>query len=273
MKSTFFCYLTIIMALTTHTLCAAPVTGSNDLSARINKTLYVVLNNDAEVNAILEKCFVENWTLSELAFITKEEYREIKAASDNLFIMLSHNEGVDGNTFIYENTMQVFYLVRSGTYRVNITGVPVGEMTQEAALENAVRLLQDKLKFQLAKEQEDVEFDQYADAANSRTDIIRTKALYIASEDLENNISGIDVIKELYSGEVFIVSASQLQEIIEQKPGNVAYVAVENFKSGLSYVNSKQVIDAADGTVLYFDESKGMKAGGFSKSDFSALQK
>ncbi|MBK7110343.1 MAG: hypothetical protein IPH61_14785 [Bacteroidetes bacterium] len=273
MKFTSICYLAIIIALHTHTLQAASTSDKHELSDRIDSTVYVILNNDEKTNDVIQKSFEQNWTLSAIKCISKEEYQEIKTSHDNLFIMLSHNEGIDGNAFVYENTIQVFYLVRSGAYRVNITGVPVAETSVEGNMDNAVHLLQDKISFQLAKEQEEMDFASYSDAANSRVNIVRTKALYISSDDLDKNIAGLDAIKELYSGEVFIVSPEQMQTIVFQKSDNVAYVIVENFKSGLNYQNSKQVIDAANGMVLYFDESKGMKETGFSKSDFNALQK
>ncbi|HET8962367.1 MAG TPA: hypothetical protein VFM99_00600 [Chitinophagales bacterium] len=273
MKFNSICYLAIIVALHTHTIQAAITSDKHELSDRIDSTVYVILNNNEKINEAIQKSFEKNWTLSEIKFISKAEYQEIKSTKDNLYIMLSHNEGIDGNTFVYENTMQVFYLVRSGAYRVNITGVPVAETIVDGNIDNAVHLLQDKISFQIAKEQEKMEYEQYSDAANSRINIVKSKALYISSDDLDKNITGLDAIKELYSGEVFIVSLEQMQTIVSQKSDNVAYVVVENFKSGLNYQNSKQVIDASTGMVLYFDESKGMKATGFSKSDFNALQK
>lgn len=271
MKFTSICYLTIALALNTHTLVAGN-TDNNEVSSRISKTVYVVLNNDASMQEAIKNSFEQNWTLSEIEFLSISEYKEFKSANDNLYIMLTNNEGVDGNNFVYENTMQVFYLVRSGAYRVNITGVPLN-MQDASGLSNGVRMLQDKLSFQIAKEQQEMEYADYNAVANSRISIIKTKSLYIASEDLDKVLADLKAIEELYSGEVFIVSHQQLDAIIAQKSDAVAYVAVANFKSGMTYLNSKQVIDAESGMVLYTDESKGMKASGFSKDDFIAIQK
>lgn len=273
MKNLLFCYLTILIAAHTHTAFAIS-DEKTEVSDRIKLPVYVVLTKTAETDAAIQSTFEKHWTLSELVFISKEEYKELKASDSNLFIMFVQNESVDGSTYTFENVLQSFYLVRNGSYRINVTGVPVqaSALADNMELANAVRILQDKLSFRIAKEQQQLEYAGYNDAANARVSIVKAKTLYIATDDLDKSLAGLDDIKAIYSGEVLLVSKNEMSTIIENSTPNAACVIIENFKSGMNYINSKQVIDAETGMVLYIDEGKSLKPVAFSKNDFSELQ-
>lgn len=273
MKNLLFCYLTILIAAHTQTTFAIS-DEKTEVSDRIKLPVYVVLTNDAEADAAIQSNFEKHWILSELIFISKDEYKDLKASSNNLFIMLAQDESVDGSTYTFENVLQAYYLVRNGSYRINVTGVPVqaNALADNLELTNAVRVLQDKISFRIAKEQQQVEYAGYNEAANARISIVKVKTLYIATEDLEKSMASVDAIKAVYSGEVLLVSKNEINAIIEKNTPDAAYVIIENFKSGMNYINSKQVIDAETGMVLYIDEGKSLKPASFSKSDFNALQ-
>ncbi|MFN3939772.1 MAG: hypothetical protein ACK4IY_04240, partial [Chitinophagales bacterium] len=245
-----------------------------EVCSRIQQPVYVVLSNTAEVDAAIQSALEKYWTLSEYVFISKEEYKEVKATKDVLYMMIVQNEGVDGSTFTYENVLQTFYLVRNGTYRINVSGVPVRTDATNESIEiaNAIRILQDKIAFRIAKEQQQVEYAAYNEAANARVSIVKAKTLYITTDDLDKTLAGLTDIQAVYSGEVVLVSKSELDHIIEKNNPNTAYVVIENYKSGINYINSKKVIDAESGMVLYINEGKSIKPAAFSKNDFIALQ-
>ncbi|MBC8046818.1 MAG: hypothetical protein H7Y00_08485 [Fimbriimonadaceae bacterium] len=268
MKNFFSAILVMIISTT------AVLSDNATLSERIQNPVFIVLteNNDAFNNAV--KIAVENnWSISNYAFISHEEYKEVKRTSENLFIMLIENESVDGSSYTYPYVLESFYITR-GSYRYNVSGAPLLNVSNEsmhAEVFNGIRLLQDKLSFKIASETKETEFVSFNDAVRSRTSIVKMKKLYISEEDLDKNILTIDAIKNIYNGEVIIVSNEELAEIVQSNT-DVLYVTVNNFKNGLGYTNFKQVIDAGTGSVMYNNEIKSVKPLAFNKSDFESLK-
>lgn len=58
------------------------------------------------------------------------------------------------------------------------------------------------------------------------------------------------MVNELYSGELVVLSRSELADLINSQ-SNIVYAIVNNkATSGFTYVNTKQIIDASNGQVL-----------------------
>ncbi len=270
MRSFFFAILITLTA-------SATIKADNTtLTERLRNPVYVVLSDDnTEFNTAVKSAVENFWTVSDYAFVSREEYKALKKSDVYIFLMLLDDESIDGSSNAYEHVLQLFYMVHSGSYRNNITGAPVANLTKEnAALEitNAVRLVQDKLSFKIAGEASTSEYANFEDAVKSRTGIVKTKKLYIAQEDLDKDLANLEDIKNVYSGEVIIVSKAELAKMVNEK-NDILYVSVGSYKNGMGYMNLKQVLNADSGTVLYNNETKSVKPVAFNKSDFEKLSK
>lgn len=266
-----FVFYLILLSFTISTLSADNAT----INERLKQPVKVVLSDgDEPLNAAIKSAIENNWTISDYAFITHEQFKEDKKVSDNIYLMLLENESIDGSSNPYDHVLQAFYMVRSGSFRNNITGVPLSSVTSEGIqkiISNAVLLLQDKLSFEMAKEI-NKEYTNFDEQVKSKTGIVKTKKLYVIQQDLDQSMASLDQIKEVYSGEVFIVSEQELQKIIQSKT-DAAYITVDNVKSGMNYFSYKNIIDASNGKVLYTNESKGKNETAFGKADFEKLMK
>lgn len=270
-------FITFFPVLITALCFSSAVRADNtSIADRLQKPVYVVMDPDHKTyNDEIKSALDDSWTASGYAFITLDDFRKLMYTEENLFMVMTKNESVDGSSTPYPYSIQLFYLIRNGSYRINVTAVPLADPDGTGASDilTAVRILQDKLNFKLEKESEGDKNADFADAVEARTGIIKTKKLYIAQDDLDKDLATVDDIKKIYTGDVFVVSREALNKLIENKEPDAVYVLIENFKSGLTFNNSKQVVDAGTGQVLYARNTVSAKAQGFDKNDLERIAK
>jgi hypothetical protein len=254
--------------------------GKNDkaISERLEKPLIVVLDaSDENYNAHVKYAVENYWSANEYTFLSASQFEEYKSFSDNIFLIKNEKQAAeDVSTTVYDNVMKLVYFKKEGKLVANLAGTPlIQESTQDvkATVINAVRVLQDKLQFVLfSEEKKNAEFAKnYEKKVESRSTIVEVKKLYIAKEDIDASITEVE-IKALYDGEVYIVTREELEKMIDSKAEDVLYAVVFNKKtSNVTYVNSKHVVSASTGEVVYTDESMSMNPKGFTKKDMKDL--
>ena len=263
--------ITASLLLITHTVAFADVT----LSERLEKPLYVVLSNDnVTINQELREAFDNNWVLNEVNYITEDEYEPLSWTEENCFLIYQKNQQIDGegNT-VFSEVIRIVAFTKKGKLVENIAGTPVFNSIEphEADLVSSLRILQDKVRFELYREQGETEFSSCSEKIQQSSSRVQLKKLYISAQDLEQGMDYAS-ISDIYEGEVRIVDRSYIEQLIEQKASDAVYVLIDHMQtSGISYLSTKTIMDAETGTVLYKDSDTALSPRGFGKRDFKKL--
>ncbi len=250
--------------------------NSKSISELLNQPLVVVLDShDAVYNDYVQHAVQNFWTINTYTFITEEEFEQTKNDAESLFLIRNHKQSLeDEGTTVYDNVMKLVYFIKNGRLVNDLAGTPVipEENDIKISVINAVRVLQDKVQFMLFKEESNkAAFASYDKKVESRSTIIKANDLYIASEDIASN-ADMKEIMNLYNGQIHIVSREELNALIDSKAADIYYGVVFTRKtSNVSYINTKQIVSAFSGEVIYKAETTTMKPGGFDKKEIKSL--
>ncbi|MBC8046819.1 MAG: hypothetical protein H7Y00_08490 [Fimbriimonadaceae bacterium] len=256
---------------------ANPISASGDITVhdRLENPLLIVLDEkDGVYNECIKHAVENYWSLNSFSFITSSQYEDCKNYSDNVFLIKNENQAAEEEgTMVHSIVMRLVYFKKDGKLVTHLAGAPVvDEVDIKVCLINAVRVLQDKLQFILFNENDkDPAFFSYDKNVEFRSDIIKAKKLYIAREDIDGSFS-LEEVLSLYDGELNIVSKTELNKLIDSKSPGVLYAVVFNKKtSGVSYVNTKQILSASTGEMIYTNETTSINPQGFTKKDIKNL--
>jgi hypothetical protein len=250
--------------------------NNKSLGARLEMPVFIVLDaTDSIYNANVTYAIENYWSVNDYTFINESELDKCKQTYDNLFLIKNEKQQADDlGTIVYDDVMQIIYFRKEGKLMANVAGTPLIHENSDAktAVINAVRVLQDKVQFALFKEEEkNKPAASYEKKVESRSSIVKAGKLYIAREDLDAAMSEADILA-LYDGALYIVSREELTRLIDSKDPEVLYAVVFSKKtSKVSYVNTKQVVSASTGEVVYLDQSTAIKPKGFTIRDIKIL--
>ncbi|GEM_PF-1348562 len=247
-------------------------TPSLSLQEKLQKPIYVVLDEEfgEDYNTLIQETLATWWVLSEHQFIESSEIPLLRENGNNLFLMLVKGEGIDADIREYKHVLTLAHFAREGRYRNNITGVPLDlESTENAriTLIHGMRLLQEKVRFEIAKDAGEVEdLDSWLEARHDR---IKASTLVLSREFVDMESSELP---EVYSGKVDWVSSKDFEVLLQAPQPNVAYAMVHGYKIPGGYVIEKSIIESLSGELLYFATAGSPNAQGkMSKKDFKAL--
>ncbi len=257
-------------------LFAVIAKANTSLQERLQLPLYVILSDsDNEINKQLRTVVDGYWDLNDVEYISEADNEELSWTAANCFLVYQKNQSVEDNgTTVFSEVLRIVAFTKNGKLVENIAGSPIlssDGINRATNLVNAVKLLQVKLQFALYKEQGDSEFASYSQKIDAESSIVKLKKLYISSQDLDEGLDYAS-IRELYKGEVKIVDKSYIDKLVEEGSGDAVYVIVNKRQtSGFTYVNTKMIVDAASGALVYRDETTSTSPKGFSKKDFKKL--
>jgi uncharacterized protein involved in tolerance to divalent cations len=112
------------------------------------------------------------------------------------------------------------------------------------------------------------------DIFNNYSSEVKTKELWVTMNDLSSAVNSIEKIKSVYPYKVVIASEEEIQQAIDEKKNNVAFLhKVGNSKTS-NTICLKLIINCADGKPLYGDYHtvSTKEPNGFLPKDFKALQ-
>lgn len=265
-------YTTLLLAILTLPAADLPAQVDNKpIREKFANPLHVVLDESygEEYKTAVQELVPTYWDLSGYRFIGLTEMGEHTQDINNVFLLLVEDEGIDGDTREFEHVMTLAYFARAGRYRSNITGAPVkvrGRDVRGTVL-HGLRVIQDKAHFEMRKEDEEVE--EYWEVLDGRSDLLRSKTLYIARGDLKIDREDIS---RFYDGPVEVVASTEIERLMESEEADALLAVVHAFKIGGGYAITKDVLDARTGELLYAVVTGSVDAeGGFGKKDFKAL--
>jgi hypothetical protein len=191
------------------------------LTERLERPMYVVLSdNNLEINREIRSAIDNYWSLSTVEYISESEYEPLSWTAESCFLIYQKNQSVedDGNV-IYSEVIRVVSFTKKGKLVQHIAGTPVmnsGTADHQQDLVNSVRILQDKVRFELYREQGETEFSSYSEKISESHGIVKLKKLYISAQDLEEGMDYASIM-DIYEGDVRIVDRSYIDELIDRK--------------------------------------------------------
>jgi hypothetical protein len=243
------------------------------IKEKLSNPVYVVLDadDDEEFHALLREGLEKTWKLSQYRFIEKAELDELKKDVNNVFLMHTEKEGFDGDVRQYPHVLVLAHFARDGRYRNNIAGAAVDPGSSSYArmtFFHALRLIQDKARFKMAKQ--DGQFTEYEDFVQARNGKVQLLNLHLHREAAGMEKSDL---QKVYSGPVTLLSRKDMSLVVESPPAGSAYAFVYEFDIPGTKVTEKSVVDADTGEVLYYNTSAGPGSSGtFGKKDWKSLE-
>ena len=263
----------ILLLLAFFPLLLAAQVDNKPIREKLEKPIYVVLDEDfgEEYNTAIRETMASWWKLSAYQFIEASELPDLKEDVNHVFLMLTENEGIDGDIRAYKSVITLANFARSGRYKNNITGAAIDLESSSAtrlSIINALRVIQDKTRFEMAKQ--DGEADEYEDWLKPRTQRLKDLTLYLSRGDIEVESSELP---KLYSGKFDLISSKELAAMMEAPQKGSAYAYVRGFKISGGYVIVKTIVDSESGELLYFSTSGGSGTDGkLGKKDWKSLE-
>ncbi len=246
----------------------------------VNSTTYVVKNDNpfGSYNAAIEQAMKKHWYLTKYVIITSSEFEKKRTDRDASFLFLSEA--------IAEKREDL---------RFNILNVVMG--SKSSNMNNMPDLGSVPLSYSFEDEEFEDEgylyrigailrFIQYYIDVNSKrpdTDIktlvkenskdIKSKEIWFVKDDLDNDVNTEAKIANFYSGQVRIVTESEIEAAIDARNPDVLILHKLGPGEGNSGKCLKFIISAADGIPYYYNitEISSKNPDAFLSSDFKKL--
>ena len=112
------------------------------------------------------------------------------------------------------------------------------------------------------------------DIFNNHSSEVKTKELWLTKSDLSASVNTVEKIKNIYPYKVVITSEEAIQQAIDNKQNNVAFLHKVGDSKIRNAVCFKFIINCSDGKLLYGDYHtiSQKEPNGFLPKDFNALQ-
>jgi hypothetical protein len=234
--------------------------GSSDIKAFLKSKTYVVEYDDPFSNftETMKLCMPKFWTITPYEFITNEEFEKKKTNASYSFIFLSEAQLTEDG---FTGTYNFLNVVMGGSSDMNkmpdLGSVPLSysEVDEDSYLYKLGGLLlfiQDHINYS----SENSSLKPSITKKNSTIDI-KTKELWLLSEELPTNLKTLDKIKLVYPYTVKIVTKEDIKKAIETKNANVIFlhkVGPEGTVSGGKCW--KFLVSAQTGEVIYYESHK-----------------
>lgn len=224
---------------------------------------------NTEFDSLVKVALDDYWTFSKYKFIDSLEYESIKNSPTKFFLLPVINPYERYSS--YENGHN---LIESHTYwNLQIIKGNGGALGQEKSVQNIVPIsvastfssLWSKVKpvgvipvviKNLQYQCQEIESDKYTTGRtrvsemNKNTKLIKDKPLYVCKKDLNDKITSVEDIKQLYKGEVYVVSQDEYVKLIEENTDVHIVFCINDFSQ-----NYVRIFEVKTGRALYFKRS------------------
>ncbi len=180
-------------------------------------TLYVVLENngESEEDKIIMQAFKQYWKFNTFEFINRDKYAELYGYPGNFYYVDWYSSKVDENRHIaisnnYAGTQPVGFLYKYP----DIFKTQFPNLSPDIYLPLCLKHLQwycDLVFSGKVKSESD-----YKKELKRNWHKIKEKPLYILDKYLSDRVKNVDDIKKLYTGEVYVVTEKEIENIIKK---------------------------------------------------------
>jgi len=242
----------------------APFPTKDEIKQFTASTTCIVLEENlfSSYNAFIKEAVKTFWTITPYEFIEIKDFNVKRLKPEYSFIVLTETnfeKDKSNSVFNFINLLQGKNVNRLGEMP-EICAVPLsfaGEDDFEYNYKLGAILSFMQKHAQMISEDPSLTGRKYLKYYNNYTPEVQNKKILVKEEDLVPEISSIEKIKSIYSGDIEIVSEEDIVKAIENKTPNTLIIhkvgPVGNVNSGFCF---KMLIGADDANMYYYNQHK-----------------
>lgn len=277
-------YLTIIILLGIMINLPAQIKAPNTetLNAFKKSKTYIVLEDVmfSDFNNNIKEEARKHWTITPYEVIPLSTFEKINKQENTSFLMVVIGEytGLPKNTIFNVLTLMMGHKSGDVNKMPEILSIPLSYYSEDGDEENYGYKLGGILKgmqyvinnFSNQK----ITVSNIKDILNTNKAEIKTKELWVTTNDLSSSVNTIDKIKQHYSHKVAIKSEEEIQKAIDNKQENILIVHKVGNSEIKNSVCLKIILDSSDGKIYYgdFHSVSSKEPDGLLPKDFKALE-
>ena len=277
------CIFLVMMSLENGIQAQIKTPNAETLKAFRSSKTYIVLEDVmfSEFNSIIKDVARKHWNITSYEIISLADFEKLCKNPQASFLMIVIGEYTG---FAKNSTFNVLTLMmghRSGDVNKmpEILSVPLSYYDSDGdedeygyKLGGILKGIQFAVK-NILTQKTNITVSSIKDIFNNHSGEVKTKELWLTQNDLSSPVNTIEKIKNVYPHKVVITSEEAIQQAIDEKRNDVAFL----HKVGSSEVRNalcfKFIINCSDGKLLYGDYHtiSAKEPNGFLAKDFNAL--
>jgi hypothetical protein len=250
---------------------------------RSSKT-YIVLEDVmfSEFNSTIKDIAKKHWSITSYEIISLVEFEKLckNLQASFLMVVIGEYTGVAKNSSF--NVLTLIMGHRSGDINKmpEILSVPLSYYDSDEdeddygyKLGGIIKGIQYAVK-NILTQKTNITVSTIKDIFNNHSSEVKTKELWLTQSDLSSLVNTMDKIKNNYPYKVVITSEEAIQQAIDEKRDNVAFLHKVGSSTVRNAICFKFIINCSDGKLLYGDYHtiSAKEPNGFLPKDFNAIQ-
>ncbi|MDR0605029.1 MAG: hypothetical protein LBG80_12070 [Bacteroidales bacterium] len=277
------CSLLVWISVENHTQAQIKTPNTETLKAFSSSKTYIVLEDVmfSDFNINIEEAAQQHWKITPFEIISLRQFEnqcKIPQASFLMVVIGEYTGGFAKNTAFNMLTLMMGHKSGDVNKMPEILSIPLSYYLPDGDEEDygyklggILEGLQYAVKNILPQK---ITMTNFKAIFNNYSAEVKTKELWVTKNDLSLSVNTLEKIKSIYPYKVTITSEQAIQQAIDEKQNNVAFL----HKVGNSNVHNatcfKLIINCADGKLLYGDyhSISTKEPNGLLPKDFKALQ-
>lgn len=280
MKSRFFLIALMLFVVSKIMAQEIQLASEAEFNRFKSSTTYLVKYDDpfSMFNAYMEEDMKAVWTITPFKIITSAEFEDKMKDKNSSFIFLSEAMKDDAGVFFKLNILNIVLGAKSGSinYMPDLGSAPLSYVFEDEdnedvylyKLAGVLRFFQYYIQYNIDHPKSDIK-----DVINANKSKIEGKELWLVKSDLDSDVNTESKISKYYDGKVKFVTQEEIRNAVHAGNTNVVFLHKIGPTGKTGYQCLKFLINAGDGTPLYFDMHKvnGKSPDAFLSSDFKSL--
>jgi hypothetical protein len=245
----------------------------------MSSVTYVVEDENpfSNFNAVLEKAMQNSWHLTTWQSISTDEFEKLRTDVSSSFIFLSEASSARGGFTL--NILNIVMGAKSADLNKmpDLGSVPLSYVSEEDTfdedhyaykLEVFLRFMQSYIQANANSAGND-----FQNLVKENAVSISSKEIWFLEEELSDDVNTVSKISQLYTGNVKIVSLSEIEKAIEDKNPDVLILHKIGPEEGKSGKCLKFILSVENGMPYYFNmtDVNPKKPDAFLSEDFKKL--
>ena len=278
------CFFIVMMGMESGIQAQIKTPNAETLKAFRSSKTYIVMEDVmfSEFNCNIKDAAQKHWYITSYEIITLTEFEKLCKNPQASFLMVVIGEYTG---FAKNSTFNVLTLMmghKSGDVNKmpEILSVPLSYYNSDDdedeygyKLGGIMEGVQYAVK-NILSQKTNITVSTVKDIFNNHSREVKTKELWLTKNDLSASVNTIEKIKSIYPYKVVITSEEAIQQAIDSKQNNVAFlhkIGNSEIKNAICF---KFIINCSDGKLLYGDYHtiSAKEPNGFLPKDFNALR-
>ena len=210
-----------------------------------NGKLYVVFqeNGESVYDKALKNVFNQNWAFNDVEFINTNRYEELNTDPSNFFFLTINLHRTKSKSGIeYLNQDFIYFFMSQGHKKGKIQYLPpLADIQAEATGDNLMTFMPVYIRYlqwysNMITQGKITKATDFKKILKENRSKITNKPLYVLESDLNEKITSVEDIKQDYTGEVYVISKSEMNELIKAKKDVHIFICIKTAGKAWDYI-------------------------------------